>query len=63
MKPRLLALGILLLVLIILVFQNSDVVTLHFLFWKISASQIIFFSAIAFVGGIAGFLVGMKRKR
>jgi len=63
MKPRLIIVGLLALVLIIVVTQNMEIVRIHFLFWEIVASQIILFPAIAFVGGVIGFIVGRRSKR
>jgi len=47
------------LVLIILL-QNTQVVSLKFLFWEISMSRIIFFPALVLLGVIAGFIAGKK---
>ncbi len=49
----------------ILVVQNTEVVTVRFLFWQLSMSRIILLSGSMLLGFVAGFLVakltGRKR--
>ena len=54
---------ILIVVFIIVVLQNTQTVTLRFLFWQIHASRIILLPMFAVVGFIAGYIVAkMTRK-
>ncbi|MBI4461774.1 MAG: LapA family protein [Acidobacteria bacterium] len=47
---------------LVIVFQNTEVTTLRFFFWKASMSQIVLFPLTAAIGFILGFLVA-KLKR
>jgi len=53
----------LLLVLIIFILQNTQVVSVQFLFWKISMSRIILLPVVMSIGFIAGFFVAKKGRR
>jgi len=58
MKPKIIIFitaGILFLIVLL---QNTQVVQLHFLFWKISMSQIILFPLVTSIGFIMGFFIG-----
>ncbi|MBU0468498.1 MAG: LapA family protein [Candidatus Omnitrophica bacterium] len=60
MKPKyiiLLSVGIIFAVVLI---QNTQVVSLQILFWKISMSRIIFLPLIMLIGFMVGFFVGRK---
>jgi uncharacterized integral membrane protein len=54
MKPKMIAVMVLLGLFLIILFQNTDMVTLRLLFWKISMSQILF----TFLTMLTGFVVG-----
>lgn len=56
-RPKFILLTIIIVLLAILLLQNSDVVSLKIYFWEISMSRIIFFPVLIFVGFIAGFIV------
>lgn len=43
---------------LIVLLQNSQVVSLRFLFWELSMSRIIFFPILILLGVIIGFVVG-----
>jgi len=61
MKPKniaLICLGVLLLVVLL---QNTQVVSIRFLFWKLSMSRIIFLPLIMLIGLIIGFFVGKRQ--
>jgi uncharacterized integral membrane protein len=46
-------------VLVLIVFtQNNQIVTYHFLFWKVSLSQLVLLPLTTFAGFVIGFLVG-----
>jgi len=63
MKPKTIALFILGALLLIILLQNTQVVSMRFLFWKISMSRIILLPVVMFIGFIAGFLVAKKGRR
>jgi len=44
----------------IILLQNTQVVSFHILFWKISMSCIIFFSILLSIGFAAGYYFGRK---
>ena len=46
--------------LLIISLQNTGVVTLEVLFWKISMSRIIFIPFVLLIGFLMGFTVGQK---
>ena len=43
---------------LILLIQNSQVVSFNVLFWKISMSRIIAFPLLILLGGIVGYILG-----
>lgn len=57
MTPKMIAVMVLLVLFLIILFQNTDVVTLRLLFWKISMSQILFTFLTVLIGFVAGYLV------
>lgn len=66
MKPKMIVVVVLLVLFLIILFQNTDVVTLRLLFWRISMSQILYTFLIVLIGFIAGYLVaqiGRGRRR
>ncbi|MFW9824364.1 MAG: lipopolysaccharide assembly protein LapA domain-containing protein [Candidatus Thorarchaeota archaeon] len=54
MNPKKIGILVSLVVLLIFIFQNTQVVTLKLLFWKISMSMIIFLLLILFLGFVFG---------
>ena len=48
----------LLIVCMILLIQNSQVVSFNILFWKISMSRIIAFPLLILLGGVIGYILG-----
>jgi uncharacterized integral membrane protein len=56
MKPKMVAILILSIVLVVFVIQNSNVSDVHILFWTISMSMIILIFFVAFIGFIIGYL-------
>ncbi|UCD16185.1 MAG: DUF1049 domain-containing protein [Candidatus Zixiibacteriota bacterium] len=51
---------------VIILLQNTQVVTLHFLFWHLSMSQALLFPLTLLVGSVLGLLIftlTKKRKR
>lgn len=60
MKPKSIVAGIAGAILIIVLFQNMQIVSLRFLFWQLSISRILLIPLILIVGGIIGFIIGRK---
>mgnify|MGYP000209269937 CR=1 FL=1 len=59
-KPKNIAFLVLGLVPLIVLLQNTEVVSIQFLFWKISMSRIILIPILIVIGFIIGFIVGKK---
>ncbi|MCK4806645.1 MAG: LapA family protein [Candidatus Aegiribacteria sp.] len=56
MKPKMAAILILAILLLVIVIQNSNTADVHILFWKISMSMIILIFFVALIGFIIGYL-------
>ncbi len=56
MKPKTIIILIILVLFLIVLLQNTQVVTLRFLFWEISMSPIIFLAASLFIGVVIGYV-------
>ncbi len=56
MKPKMIAILILAVLLLIIVIQNSNVAELHLLFWKVSMSLIILIFFVTLIGFVIGYL-------
>jgi uncharacterized integral membrane protein len=63
MKVQTVVILVLAALLIIILIQNVEVVTLKFLFWEISMSRILFIPIIMVIGFILGFFAGKTRKK
>lgn len=63
MKAKTIIAIILIAIFIILLIQNVNVVTLRFLFWKISMSRVIFIPLVLFIGFILGYLFAKTKKK
>jgi uncharacterized integral membrane protein len=57
MKPRTIVLLVLIILFLIILAQNTQVVTLRLLFWKIEMSQVILVPVTMIIGFILGYLV------
>ena len=57
MKPRNIVLLVLIILFLIILAQNTQVVTLRLLFWKIEMSQVILVPVTMIIGFILGYLV------
>lgn len=54
----------LLLVVIVFTLQNTDVVTVHFLFWKVAVSRALMIFTVLVAGIVVGLaLAGLARRR
>ena len=58
LTPKTITLTVLGILLLVVLLQNTQVVTLRFLFWKISMSRIILLPFVMLAGFIIGFMVG-----
>ncbi len=67
MKPKIIVVLVLIALFVIVLIQNTQVVTLRLFFWKIGMSQIILIPLTMVIGFVVGFLVskviGDRRKR
>ena len=63
MKPKTIIILVLVVLAVVVVLQNTEIVTLQLFFWKISMSRIIFISFLLLAGFIMGFLVAKLVKR
>jgi len=63
MKPKTIIILFLLLVFIIILFQNLNTYPIQLLFWKFNVSRIILFPAILLLGILIGLIMGKKRKK
>lgn len=64
--PKLAVIGIIIIFVLIILLQNSNIVTFRFLFWKLSVSQILLLPATLIVGFVIGAVTVMlssKKKR
>ncbi|MBW1800816.1 MAG: LapA family protein [Deltaproteobacteria bacterium] len=57
LKPKMIVILVIIALCLIILFQNTQVVTLRLFFWNVSMSQIIFMPLIFIIGFILGFLV------
>jgi len=62
-KPKTVLILVLVILALIVVFQNSEMVTMKLLFWKIMMSQILFILGCMLLGFVLGLLVGQVWKR
>ena len=66
MKPKVIVVLILIALFLIVLIQNTQIVTYRLYFWKISISQIILVPLVALFGFVVGFIVAKltgKRRR
>lgn len=56
-NPRIVVPAILALLFLIVLFQNTDVVTLRVLFWELSMSQVILIPIVMGIGFALGYVV------
>ena len=57
MKPKIIISAAVLIPIVIILIQNTQVVTLRLFFWKVSMSQIILISLTLIFGIVIGFIV------
>lgn len=63
MKPKTIIFIILAIVFLIFLLQNTQIVTVQFLFWNFTMSRIILIALILLVGLILGFIIAEVRRR
>jgi uncharacterized integral membrane protein len=63
MKPKTIIILVLIVLAIVIVIQNSEMVTLQLFFWKIMMSRIIFMVGLLVVGFALGFLVAKMTQK
>jgi len=56
MKPKIIIITMVILTLMILLLQNTQVVTVRLFFWQVSMSQIILISLTLLIGFVIGFI-------
>ena len=57
-KTKLLVAGTLTLLVLIIILQNTEVVSVHLLFWEFQMSRVILILLAAFAGFVSGYLLG-----
>ena len=62
MKPKLVAFLALAILIVVVIVQNSDTVTLRFLFWHLNMSRILLLTFAVLVGFAMGVLVAKLPK-
>lgn len=63
MKPKTIAILTAAVLLLIILLQNTQIVSIQFLFWELGMSRIIFLPLVMAIGFIIGYVVGrMSRK-
>ena len=58
MKPKAIGLLVLGILFLIILLENTQVVSMRLLFWEISMSRIILFPLVAMIGFVIGLFVG-----
>ena len=61
MKPKLIVVLTLLVLSVILVAQNTEVVSVRLFFWTLQMSRIILIAGMFIIGCIVGFLLGKTK--
>jgi len=63
MKPKVIAILVLIVLFLIILAQNTHVITLNLLFWTISMSQIILIAFVLVGGFVIGYLTSMLTRK
>lgn len=63
MKPKTIILLILLLLCLVILIQNTEVVTLQVFFWQIAMSRILLIPVLLLIGFVIGYLAAALRKQ
>ena len=62
MKPKTIAWLILGFALLVILLQNTEVVSFQIFFWKIAMSKIILLPLVMLVGAVVGFIIGKSTR-
>jgi len=62
MKPKTIIILILLILCLVILIQNTEVVTLQVFFWPITMSRILLIPILIFIGFVIGYLVAALKK-
>jgi uncharacterized integral membrane protein len=57
MKPKIIACSVLAILLLIVLIQNTQIVTLRLFFWKIGMAQILLILVTMIIGFVVGYIV------
>jgi uncharacterized integral membrane protein len=57
MKTKAIVISVLIALFVIILIQNTQVITLHLFFWKIGMSQIILIPLTMLIGFVVGYIV------
>ncbi|UCE42045.1 MAG: DUF1049 domain-containing protein [Candidatus Aminicenantes bacterium] len=60
MKPKYIIIIILMVLALIIAFQNQEIVTFHLFFWTISMSRILVIIGFLFIGFLLGLLTSYR---
>lgn len=63
MKPKVIVILVLIVLFLIILAQNTHVITLNLLFWTISMSQIILIAFVLVGGFVIGYLTSMLTRK
>jgi len=63
MKPKTIIIIVLTVLVLIIAFQNAEMVTFHFFLWTISMSRILVIIGFLFVGFLLGLLAAYRSKK
>jgi uncharacterized integral membrane protein len=63
MRPKFIVISVLVVLLLVVLVQNTQVITLKFFFWSLSMSQIILLVITLCLGFISGFIVSYLYKK
>ena len=61
MKAKLIVVLILIALFIVLLIQNTEIVTFRIFFWKVSMSQVILLPLALLIGFAVGYMFGLQR--
>ena len=63
MKTKMVFIILLVVVCMILILQNTEVVSFRFFFWEFGISRIVLIPVFVLVGFIIGYIMGEKQKK
>ncbi len=63
MKPKLIAVFVVIILFAVFLIQNTQVITLRLYFWQISTSQIILIPLVLLAGFVSGYVFAKVRRK